>query len=390
MRWRVCFSFVSLIAVASVACGSEPDPIQGLHVVRDDPSDAPVPGLGPEDSARFDRGDARFSQVFRASQGLGPIYTRTSCEACHANDARGPGFVERAVPVEADGVTPRNDPEAFRFGPMIRPYFLPPATHAVEPASFVGMLRSSRVGPAVFARGWIAAVSDEAIVSAAETQAREGRVSGRVSRLADGRIGRFSLKARIATLADFVADAFVSDMGITTPLRPEELSNPEAITDDARPGIDLDTEAFNDVVFYVQSLAMPRREGLTSVGQGAFERAQCTDCHLRALSTRSDATPALMANTSAELYSDLLLHDMGVGLTDGVSEGSAGPREWRTAPLIGVRFARTLLHDGRALTVSEAIAAHRSEGSEANASITAFEALTESDRRALIAFVERL
>jgi len=87
------------------------------------------------------------------------------------------------------------------------------------------------------------------------------------------------------------------------------------------------------------------------------------------------------------IYSDLLLHDMGDTLEDGISEGSAGPRDWRTAPLIGLRFLRQLMHDGRASGVAEAIRAH---GGEAAPAVALFEALGEPDRVALVEFVSGL
>jgi CxxC motif-containing protein (DUF1111 family) len=90
------------------------------------------------------------------------------------------------------------------------------------------------------------------------------------------------------------------------------------------------------------------------------------------------------------VYTDFLLHDMGTGLADRVVDGDAGPREWRTAPLIGLRFFPAFLHDGRAKTVEEAVLAHRSPGSEANSSVDRFLALNPTDRRTLTTFVETL
>jgi CxxC motif-containing protein (DUF1111 family) len=90
------------------------------------------------------------------------------------------------------------------------------------------------------------------------------------------------------------------------------------------------------------------------------------------------------------LYTDVLLHDMGDGLADGIEEGVATGREWRTAPLVGIRFLGQLLHDGRVRTVREAIAAHASGGSEANEVTRRFDALPASDQDALVHFVEQL
>jgi CxxC motif-containing protein (DUF1111 family) len=101
---------------------------------------------------------------------------------------------------------------------------------------------------------------------------------------------------------------------------------------------------------------------------------------------------AALSNSSVELYSDLLLHDMGDALADNRPDGSATGREWRTTPLWGMRLMRRfldgqalLLHDGRARTVADAILVH---GGEATKSRDAFAALTEAQRRALIDFVE--
>jgi CxxC motif-containing protein (DUF1111 family) len=99
---------------------------------------------------------------------------------------------------------------------------------------------------------------------------------------------------------------------------------------------------------------------------------------------------AALAGIKVDVYTDLLLHDMGAGLADGLTEGSAGPREFRTAPLIGLRFLPSLLHDGRAKTVEEAILAHDGEDSEARDSIARFRALPANERTELVKFVEAL
>jgi CxxC motif-containing protein (DUF1111 family) len=85
-----------------------------------------------------------------------------------------------------------------------------------------------------------------------------------------------------------------------------------------------------------------------------------------------------------------LLHDMGRALADGVVEGDAGGREWRTAPLIGLRFFPAFLHDGRAKTIEAAVLTHAGEGSEANDAVERFRALTPAQRKHLLAFVARL
>jgi CxxC motif-containing protein (DUF1111 family) len=206
-------------------------------------------------------------------------------------------------------------------------------------------------------------------------------------RQGDPVIGRFGLKARIANIDDFTADAYQGDMGMTTPMRPEELANPDALLDDQRAGVDLGQSHIDRVSFYIRRIAIPKRVGLTEQGAALFEQAACAACHVPALRTRATYPIAKLANIDAPIYSDLLLHDMGDTLADGVTDGDASSRQWRTSPLIGLRFARTFLHDGRAHSVAEAVAAHDGEGRGA---AQAFQALSPADQRALLDFVEAL
>ncbi|MFN7143429.1 MAG: di-heme oxidoredictase family protein, partial [Myxococcota bacterium] len=96
------------------------------------------------------------------------------------------------------------------------------------------------------------------------------------------------------------------------------------------------------------------------------------------------------AGTDAPLFTDLLLHDMGEGFSDGLTDGLAGPSEWRTAPLVGLRHLRYFLHDGRASTVEAAIEAHGAAGSEAAFAAERFATLPDADRAVLLAYVESL
>lgn len=104
------------------------------------------------------------------------------------------------------------------------------------------------------------------------------------------------------------------------------------------------------------------------------------------MTTGPNATPAL-SNKVVGLYSDLLIHDMGAGLNDGVRQGLASGGEWRTAPLWGLRFRRFFLHDGRAQSIDQAIRQH---GGEAAASAASYAALSSENRTALISFLAGL
>jgi len=183
-------------------------------------------------------------------------------------------------------------------------------------------------------------------------------------------------------------------MGITSPLRPSEFKNPDGLSDDQKPGIDVGFDSVNLRANYVRLIAIPRRSA-DAAGAALFESTQCAVCHVPSLHTRPDYPVSELADIEAPVYTDLLLHRMSDELADGLPadpgvDGQADSFSWRTAPLIGLRFDRTFLHDGRAKSVTEAIELHRGVRSEANASIDAFEGLSADDQASLVNFVEGL
>jgi CxxC motif-containing protein (DUF1111 family) len=124
-------------------------------------------------------------------------------------------------------------------------------------------------------------------------------------------------------------------------------------------------------------------------GKALFSSTGCALCHAPAFTTGWSAVPSLN-NKAVNLYSDLLIHDMGTGLADGVSQGEAGPRDFRTAPLWGIGQRIFFLHDGRTSNLLTAIRAHASTGSEANTVVLRFLALTETQKQDLLNFLRSL
>jgi CxxC motif-containing protein (DUF1111 family) len=120
-----------------------------------------------------------------------------------------------------------------------------------------------------------------------------------------------------------------------------------------------------------------------------FESTGCALCHTPTLRT-GNSTVVALRNQPANLFSDLLVHDMGDGLADGISQGQAGPREFRTSPLWGLGQRIFFLHDGRTSDLLEAIQQHRSDGSEANAVVRRFNELRESQKQDLLNFLRSL
>jgi CxxC motif-containing protein (DUF1111 family) len=130
-------------------------------------------------------------------------------------------------------------------------------------------------------------------------------------------------------------------------------------------------------------------------GRSVFNGVGCALCHTPTLYTGNSYVAALR-NKPVNLYSDLLVHDMGPGLADGVTQGQAGPREFRTAPLWGVGQRIFFLHDGRTKDLLDAIDAHYSrgttvgDGSEANGVIRQFRNLADSQKQDLLNFLRSL
>ena len=366
-----------------------------------------IAGLEPEWLDRFAEGDALFDAVFRETQGLGPAYIRTACGSCHTGDGRGAGTVQKMALVDQEG-TPLLDQSALPWGHTTRPFVAGGAeTPILPPEGAQGLLLTTRAPPPVLGRGYIDAVLDSEMERVAEEQAARGdAIRGRVNyvayqshadpanefhslELGDLVAGRFGLKARIGTADDFTADAYQGDMSITSPFRPDELLNPDALIDDLLPGEDIDNETVQTTANYMRMLAIPTRTP-SVLGEQIFADTGCATCHSPTLRTRGDYPIPQLAGIEAPIYSDLLLHDMGADLQDGLVDGEAGVRDWKTTPLIGLRFQPYFLHDGRAATVEEAVTLHGAGDSEAAEVIATFESLSESDRTALLNFVNSL
>jgi len=121
-----------------------------------------------------------------------------------------------------------------------------------------------------------------------------------------------------------------------------------------------------------------------------FQNIGCDDCHVVKQTTHSSSLTAGLNNVDFKPFSDIALHDMGVGLQDRVSQGNATGREFRSAPLWGVGQRIFFLHDGRTKDLVEAIEQHSSQGSEANGVINNFNMLGNQDKQALLAFLRSL
>jgi len=253
---------------------------------------------------------------------------------------------------------------------------------------------SYRQAPPIIGRGDLETISEAAILSLADPadSDRDG-ISGRVHWVNSdegARIGRYGWKARHADLEGQVAEAFAVDLGLSSPGVPRPhgdcterqadcLAAPTGVSA-AFGGHELSGEMVRLVRDFVASL--PAIAPADQPAATIFAAAGCSACHM-----------PQMANAVGEpvyAFTDLLLHDMGAALDDGMGEPGVAPAEWRTAPLIGMAGrdgSRRYLHDGQAATIDEAIRAH---GGEAATARTRYEKLSAAERAALLAYLETL
>jgi CxxC motif-containing protein (DUF1111 family) len=358
-----------------------------------------IRGLTPAELQRFVDGRTAFEREEEAGDGLGPVFNARSCVTCHGVGATGGGsdLVETRFGTTTNGAF---DALGSKGGSLIQTDGI-----GVQGAcNYVGeqvppeatIVAGRRTTP-LFGLGLVDAMPDFAFIGLARWQARfQPMTAGRpnlVTDVASGRraVGKFGWKSQVPSLFVFSGDAYLNEMGITTPLFPDE-SCPQgdcaALACDPLPGVDDDlddVEAFRDFMAF---LAPPRPTHAPYVewqGSMLFDKVGCADCHVRTLISGASDVAALRFRTFHP-YSDFLLHDMGT-LGDGIEQGRATGREMRTAPLWGVRLFTIYLHDGRAHSLEAAILAHEGQARRAR---ERFLALPAEKQAKLIGFLRTL
>jgi CxxC motif-containing protein (DUF1111 family) len=272
-----------------------------------------------------------------------------------------------------------------------------------------------RIPTPVFGAGFIENISDAAILENMNDQAAAKQtlgISGQPNRSGnDGTVSRFGWKAQNKSLELFAGEAYNVEMGVSNEMFQNERASPggslpsscifngtpEDTTNfgSSSAGTPSDVVAFATFMRFLDqpaaSASTPGGSASVANGRNLFVNiVQCALCHTPQLRTAaSGLTPALNYK-NANLFSDLLLHHMGSGLADGVSQGAAGPDQFRTAPLWGLGQRIFFLHDGRTSDLLRAIEQHASLGSEANAVIYRFNQLTQSQQQDLLNFLRSL
>jgi CxxC motif-containing protein (DUF1111 family) len=431
---RLSLSIVIMLASGIVARAQPRDP-----GVRGGPSSAgqTVAGLTAGEMDYFtNHGAVEFNTVEVVADGLGPRFNLDSCGGCHLHPALG------------GSSPPTNNPQVVRASLMAPgdtvPSFLAPngpvrevrfkknpdgtpdgGVHAIftisgrsdKPAgcnisqpnfSDTGNL-SFRIPTPVFGGGLIEAISDSTIRNdlASDQGGHKSQlgIRGQVNTNGnDGTVTRFGWKAQNKSLMIFSGEAYNVEMGVTNENFPNEREETQGCAKTSTPDNHSifnvgNTEPSDMVAFmiFMKFLDQPApgcagnscSQSIQN-GRRIFQDAGCSLCHTPVLSTGFSSSAAL-TNKQAHLFSDLAVHHMGSGLADGVTQGSAGPDEFRTAPLWGVGQRAFFLHDGRTSDLLQAILAHSSQGSEANRVIENFQSnLSVSQQQDVLNFLRSL
>jgi len=358
----------------------------------------PLPGLTPDELARFEAGRTAFAHVYTEDEGLGPTFNENSCNACHSWPTVGGSGAEEldihATFQREDGSCDLLDTHG---GGNVRTRVTATAAALGVPREYSPAEANQRgfmTAPALWGQGLIMAIPESVIEAMADPDDANGDgISGRVGRDGKGRLGRLRRKADRNNLAEMASGGLLIALGITTPQFPNErVFSVDSLPAGADPAPDPeeDQATVDAITDYLRFLGVPPRNMPTdpselarvAVGEERFTEVGCALCHIPTLMT-GESEVAALSHKAAPLYSDLLLHDMGPASAN-LCSAAASPSEFRTELLMGVGVRNVFMHDGKAPTVWDAIAQH---GGEAEASVRAFNALPELERHALVAFL---
>jgi CxxC motif-containing protein (DUF1111 family) len=358
---------------------------------------------GLDVQATFDANRVAFEDVEGKADGLGPTYNAQSCRECHQNIVTGGAS---QVTVQRAGHLLNGQFFDSQGGSLIHSR----ATYAeiVELVTADDPIRALRISPSTLGDGFIEAIANDMLLRIRDGEPAAMRGIAVIVPVLEAhgaaRIGRFGWKSQHASLESFAADAYLNEMGITTPLLPiENTSSGRDVTAyDARPDPDDDGDDVEAFANFMRSTKAPPRGPITaqvSAGERVFTQVGCATCHVASITTAPAGTtvnggvfvvPEALGNKIIHPYSDFLLHDVGTG--DGIpiqptDEYAPTASRMRTAPLWALRTRNRLMHDGLSLTREEAIVRH---GGQAAGVTAQYKTLSDGDRAALLTFLNSL
>jgi CxxC motif-containing protein (DUF1111 family) len=354
-----------------------------------------------DDECSFDIAREEFAELNDIDEGLGPVFNATGCGECHIAPALGGGsqIAERRAGF-FNGTSFIEHPG----GSLIHDRATSPTLleTVIESRTNTFTFRGSQ---SLFGDGFVEAIGNDTFqeIAAAQPTAMRGQMINVpvLEKPGQQRIGRFGWKGQQASLVSFSADAYLNEMGITSPLQPtENTSNGNPVEDD---GIEddegVDVELF---ALFMRSLKAPPRYAELAVtpdalaGSALFDQVGCSVCHTPSMVTvdvnspingGALRVPPSLANKRIQPFGDFLLHDIGTG--DGIVQngGAATRNKIRTAPLWGLHARTRFMHDFLSHSIDDAIQRH---GNQADSARRAFEGLSQTDQQRLLTFLRSL
>jgi CxxC motif-containing protein (DUF1111 family) len=428
-RFAVLLTLVAVIALIAAASANAQMQCMGLG--------CPLPNLAPVEAKVFAAGQSQFFRLWGVKEGLGPLTTDGGCSRCHKSPVIG-GGAARLLTFFGKTNTDGTFDQFWMGGPFLQPLsngpFIPGGICTLPGEQVpAGATVEKRLTAPTFGLGLVDAIADQDILNQAAFELNNYQadgIHGMANMVLDYhtpqvlRPGRFGRKAQKATLLQQVAGAFAHDLGISNPLVGETMDDcPQGVCPFDPNCVDslsqttpnnTNTTSGGKGIFPISDFprflapATPTQTGLP--GEAIFLSVGCNECHLPSYQTpvqvfydtdlnvpptQFGPSPSL-SNQPVNLYSDLLLHDMGK-LNAGtfpagtLITGQATQQQWRTTPLWGIQVRTVFWHTGKITYVGSAILQHSPDGTgEAAAVLGRYKALSPSDQMLVIQFVQSL
>jgi len=344
-----------------------------------------------------------FEEAETIADGLGPTYNAQGCRECHQNVVTG------GASQIAEHRTGRMTNGQFfesQGGSLVHSRATNP--QIMELVAFEDDVRTFRISTNTLGAGFVEAIANETLLAIRASQPAAVRGTAIQVPVLEAknqpRLGRFGWKNQHASLESFSADAYLNEMGITTPTFPEENTSSGRDVGPFDPVPDPEDDGVDVVAFanFMRATKAPSRGPITAqvaAGERVFAAVGCATCHVPSITTAPAGTlinggklrvHAALGNKTIHPFSDFLMHDIGTG--DGIpvqptAEFAGTATQIRTAPLWALRTRNRLMHDGLSFTKQEAIMRH---AGQATAARTAYQALSEANKTLLLRFLDSL
>jgi CxxC motif-containing protein (DUF1111 family) len=417
--WIPAGALILAVGVAGISQQSAKEAPAGFNTPSFDGAHSVSNGIPEPTGDTFALDQQVYEENHSARQDLGPVYNATACASCHENpnsggasqitelrvghnDANG-NFVNPTISINdgMDTISGRSIVNDRAVCPQAQEHI--PATENI---------RTLRAALNTLGDGFVEAIDDNTLIAIGERQAEDsgGRIHGEAIQVpifeaaGQTRVGRFGWKDQHGSLLSFIADAYVNEMGVTSRLRPKDVTTVCKTTTD--PEDKPDSLGLADIDHFAQfirgTMVPPRDATLAATlaarrGQHLFARIGCSTCHVQSITTAPAGTvvdggmftvPDALGDKIIHPYGDFLLHDIetgdGIVQTTGLQETA---NKLRTAPLWGLRTKARFMHDLKSLSLENAIERHRGEAHEAE---RRFDELNPEERAALITFLNSL